>query len=111
MAITMMSSVNERSREIGILRAIGYRKSHVMQIIILEAGIISSLGGAAGYLTGFGIGAAILPFLSDTGSRVAWSPMVPLVVLAVSVLVGLTAAIYPAYRATRLDPVEALRQV
>lgn len=111
MAITMMSSVNERSREIGILRAIGYRKSHVMQIIILEAGIISSLGGAAGYLTGFGIGAAILPFLSDTGSRVAWSPMVPLVVLAVSVLVGLTAAIYPTYRATRLDPVEALRQV
>ena len=64
--VTMMGSVRERTSEIGIFRAIGFRKSHVMRIILLEAGIISTLAGVSGYLLGLGVTKAALPFFSDS---------------------------------------------
>jgi putative ABC transport system permease protein len=52
--MTMKSSVEERTREIGILRAIGFRKRHIIQIVLTEAGLLSLLGGLLGYLLGMG---------------------------------------------------------
>jgi putative ABC transport system permease protein len=52
--VTMMSSVRERTGEIGIFRAIGFRRSHIIRMILLEAGIVSALAGALGYLVGIG---------------------------------------------------------
>ncbi len=52
--VTMMGSVRERTDEIGIFRAIGFRKGHIMKIIFMEASIVSGLAGIIGYFTGFG---------------------------------------------------------
>ncbi len=106
---SMMGSIHERTREIGIFRAIGFRGSHVMQIILLEAGVAGLLGGIAGYLSGHLIARNFGSYLSGESIELAWQTDLFLPVLIFSTTVALLAAIYPAYRASKLDPVEALR--
>ncbi|MCG6533743.1 MAG: FtsX-like permease family protein [Syntrophales bacterium LBB04] len=107
---TMMASVNERTREIGIFRAIGFRKRHIIQVILLEAFLIGLVAGLAGYAVGAEISRMTLPlFLQSQGIRVPWDVTPVLLATAISVLLALAASIYPALRAARLDPAEALR--
>jgi putative ABC transport system permease protein len=106
---TMMSSVNERTREIGIFRAIGFRKSHVMRIILLEAGIVSGLSGVIGYLAGMGAAIVVAPFMDSMKLAISWNPLMGIAVVILAVLTGVLASIYPATRASKLDPAEALR--
>ena len=63
--VTMMGSVNERTREIGIFSAIGFRSSHIMKIILLEAFVVSFSAGLLGYLLGIGVTYGTLRALSD----------------------------------------------
>ena len=108
--VTMMSSVRERTMEIGIFRAIGFRKSHVFRIILLEAGIISALAGVLGYLAGMGAAKITIPFFADGGHiAMSFNPFIAGGALGLAVLLGLLASIYPAMLAARLDPNEALR--
>lgn len=108
--VTMMGSVRERTQEIGIFRAIGFRKKHVMQIIFIEAGIVSGLAGIIGYLLGYGGTKIGLRFFTESQTIA-----VPLNLelaggaFLLAVLVGLAASIYPAMLAARLDPNVALR--
>lgn len=106
----MMASVNERKREIGIFRAIGFRKSHVMKIILLEATIVGSVAGVAGYLLGLGLSHFIGPMALGL-KTVRWVIDPSLVIGAVflSVLIGILSSIYPALHASKMDPTEALR--
>ncbi len=106
---TMMGSVNERTREIGIFRAIGFRGSHVMQVILLEAGLAGLLGGAAGYVGGSLIARYFGSYLAGENIAFAWQTSLILPALGLAVIIALAAAVYPAYRAASLDPVEALR--
>jgi putative ABC transport system permease protein len=106
---TMMSSVHERTREIGIFRAIGFRGIHVMQIIFLEAGLIGLAGGLTGYLLGSLSARIASPYLGGINSAIPWQPDLLLPALLLAALISTAAAAYPARRAAGLDPVEALR--
>ncbi|MDA8235257.1 MAG: ABC transporter permease [Clostridia bacterium] len=107
---TMMSSVNERTREIGIFRAIGFRKKHIIKIILMEAGVVSVISGIVGFIVGMGVATLTAPMVvGNLKGSVAWNPLLAVGVLVLSTLVGLLASWYPAVKASRLDPAEALR--
>lgn len=107
--ITMMSSVNERTREIGIFRAIGFRKSHVMGIIFMEAGIVSLIGGLCGYIIGMLAAQLAGPLIAQMDVSIPWDYMIGIFSLLVAVVIGLASSFLPAYKASKQDPVEALR--
>jgi putative ABC transport system permease protein len=107
--ISMMSSVKERTREIGVFRAIGYRKSHVIQIVLTEATILSLIGGIIGYLIGMSVASAFGSVVAQMDVQVVWQPLIALCAIGGAVVIGIVASAIPAWQATRLDPVEALR--
>ncbi len=102
----MSTSVLERTREIGVRKAIGAGKREILFQFLMEAILISSIGGILGLILGIGAGYALILF---TGIPLAppW-PMV-IISMAVSIAVGLISGYYPAHRAANLKPVEALR--
>ena len=107
--VTMMGSVNERTREIGIFRAIGFRRGHVMQIILLEAMVVGLIGGILGYLGGNGIALVAMPLVMKNGSFAGFNYNLGGVAVLLSVALSLLASLYPAQKASNLDPSEALR--
>ena len=102
----MLASILERTHEIGVRRAVGARKRDVLRQFLVEAVLISFAGGLLGVACGFGLSRLV-------AIMAGWSTIVTLnsILLAflVSVSVGLIFGIYPAAKAARLDPVEALR--
>ena len=102
----MLVSVTERTREIGFRKAVGARRSHILLQFLLEAMVLTGTGGVMGILLGSGI-SLLVDTISPLPSRV--SPLWIALAFAVSVSVGLFFGIYPAARASRLDPIEALR--
>ncbi len=102
----MLVAIGERTREIGIRRAVGATQRAILQYFLLEAVLMCLAGGILGILLGFGLGWG-LSFYAGWRTIIG----VDSVVLAagVSVLTGLFFGLYPAYRASRLDPIEALR--
>ena len=107
--VTMMGSVNERTREIGIFSAIGFRRSHIMKIILLEAFVVSLIAGVLGYIVGTGVSLVMLSFLTDHTQHISIDPMIAGGAVFLAVIMGLVASIYPATAASRMDPSEALR--
>lgn len=106
--ITMMGSVNERTGEIGVLRAIGYRRGHVTSLILMEAVTASAAAAVLGYAVGMSITYVLLPAVTQ-GAQVVWTPAPALAALALAAATGALASLYPAVRAARLEPATALR--
>ncbi len=106
----MMASVNERKREIGIFRAIGFRKSHVVRIIFLEASIVGFIAGIVGYLLGLGVSQIIGPMMTGVkGGSLFIDPLLAIGAIFLSSLVGILSSAYPALHASKMDPTTALR--
>jgi putative ABC transport system permease protein len=103
----MLVSVTERTQEIGVRKAIGARRSDIVLQFLLEASVLTSMGGIAGIIFGWIISViSRLVFKSLPAAVPMWAAVLGIVV---SVSVGLFFGIWPAYKAAQLDPVEALR--
>ena len=102
----MLIGVSERRREIGVRRAVGATRADVMQQFLVEAILISALGGAVGILIGAG-GATVGALLQKLPPAYMWSMIGGAV--ALSVAVGVIFGLYPAWKAANVDPIEALR--
>jgi putative ABC transport system permease protein len=106
---TLALSVLERTREIGLLRAIGLRRAQAMRMVTVEAVVISVFGALLGLAVGSGLGAAVVRALKDDGFTnlsFPWTQMVVYLVLAA--IVGVIAAVLPAIRAARVNVLGAI---
>ncbi|MEU0153310.1 ABC transporter permease [Micromonospora fulviviridis] len=106
---TLALSVLERTRELGLLRAIGLRRAQTMRMITVEAVVISIFGALLGVVVGTGLGAAVVRALKDEGITdlvLPWSQMVTFLVLAA--IIGVVAAVLPAIRAARINVLGAI---
>jgi putative ABC transport system permease protein len=102
----MLASVTERTREIGIRRALGARRRDIIVQFLVETAILSGSGGVIGVALGLTIPFLVTHFAGMKTIVTLWSP---LVAFGISALVGIVFGLYPALRAARMDPVEALR--
>lgn len=106
---TLALSVIERTREVGLLRAIGVSRRQLRWMITLESVVIALLGAVLGVLLGIGFGIALMYALRDQGLEAISVPWAQLAIfLALSVVIGVLAALFPARRAARLDVLQAI---
>ena len=103
----MLVSVTERTREIGLRKAVGAKRHDVMLQFLIEAAVLSLLGGLCGILVGYVAGAILgKALLGDVGTVPLWAV---LAAFAVPAAIGLIFGLYPAAKASKLDPIESLR--
>lgn len=102
----MLASVTERTREIGIRRALGAKRRDIIMQFLIEAVILSGVGGLIGVVLGIAI-----PFIISAfwGMTTIVAPLAPILAFSISAMIGVVFGIYPSIRAADMDPVEALR--
>jgi putative ABC transport system permease protein len=113
---TMLTSVMERTREIGIMKAIGATNKDIMSIFIIEGLLLSLVGGASGIILGIFGSQGVATILSNMGPGAGGGDLIPVVTfisiflgLSVSMVVGILSSLYPAWKAARMSPIEAVR--
>ncbi len=110
---TMFTSVKERTREIGILKAVGAKRNHITLIFLFESGIIGLIGGAGGVILGIGLSKGVEFVLSQNAQFVYLqahvSPALIIFGLLFSFFIGCISGYFPARGASKLEPVDALR--
>jgi len=113
---TMLTSVMERTREIGIMKAIGATNKDIMSIFIIEGLLLSLVGGISGIILGILGSQGVAILLSNMGPGMGGTPLEPVITfmaialgLSVSMIVGILSSLYPAWKAARMSPIEAVR--
>ena len=101
----MLVAVTERTKEIGIRKSLGARQQDILKQFLLESGMLSAIGGLIGLILALIIGQIITALVFPT--RIPWWSAV--IAIGVSGIVGIMAGLFPAWKAARLDPIEALR--
>lgn len=107
----MLVSVRERTREIGILKAFGARKRDILQVFLFEASLIAVIGSLIGVIVGIGLGYLFTQYGFFAGNhmpltyKLEWVP----ISFTIGLLVGIISGLYPAWRASKVNPIEALR--
>ncbi len=107
--MTMLGSVAERRQEIGLFRALGFRRTHIARVILSEAGAVSLVGGLIGWLAGMVAAVLLRPSVAEMADAVAWNPWLAAGAISGALAIGLLGSLYPAVRAAQLDPATALR--
>jgi putative ABC transport system permease protein len=102
----MLVSVTERTREIGIRKALGARRSDILVQFLIESVIVCLIGGLIGVLFGLGT-AALISYFAKLPPLMSWNSV--LIAFAFSSAIGIFFGLYPANKAAKLDPIEALR--
>ncbi|HKW88199.1 MAG TPA: ABC transporter permease [Candidatus Acidoferrales bacterium] len=102
----MLASVTERTREIGLRKSLGARRRHIVLQFLMESSILAASGGAAGIVAAWGVALLVR---ATTPMPISMPLQAVVIALVLSTSVGLFFGIYPAVRASRLDPIEALR--
>ena len=106
--VTIMTiAVNERTNEIGLLRALGARQGQVLSLFLGEAIVLAALGGISGLVLGIGLAQFLHFALPALPVHTPWLFVV--LAEAIAIVIGLAAGVLPAFRAAHLDPIEALR--
>ena len=102
----MLATVTERTREIGIRRALGAKRHHIVTQFLVETVVLSGCGGVAGVVLGL-----IIPEIVEAAGdmRTIVTIQAPVLAFGISVATGVIFGLYPAWRAATMDPVEALR--
>ncbi|HJQ68809.1 MAG TPA: FtsX-like permease family protein [Blastocatellia bacterium] len=108
---TMMGSVIERTKEIGVLRAIGFRKAHIIKGLVIEVAVISVIGGLVGWAAGTAASWLALPYFAETEIAFQLQPALAAAAITAGLVIGILSSFYPIIRASRLDPSEAVRYV
>lgn len=103
----MMVSVNERTREIGVRKALGATAFQIRQQFLIEAVVICIMGGFVGVVLGILMGNGIASMIGEGGFIVPWLWVI--IGMTICVVVGVISGYYPAYKASKLDPIESLR--
>jgi len=109
---TMFTSVLERTKEIGVMKAVGARNSHILTIFLIESGLMGLVGGMVGTLLGLGLSLVASKFIGrffGVHMAIVASPALILITLAGSFSLGAFAGLWPAWRASKLPVVDALR--
>ena len=102
----MLVSVTERTKEIGIRKAVGARRKEILTQFLIEAVVLAAIGGALGVLFGFGLAYVLSLLMGFPLLMSVWSAILG---VGVSSIVGIASGLWPAWKAARLDPIDALR--
>ncbi|HVF92512.1 MAG TPA: FtsX-like permease family protein [Blastocatellia bacterium] len=108
---TMTGAVVERTREIGVLRAIGFRRAHIIKGLMIEVAVMSVAGGLLGWMAGMLASWLALPYFAETNINLRFEPALAAAAIGAGLLIGVASSLYPIFRASRLDPSEAVRYV
>lgn len=107
--LLVMASIRERTREIGLYRAMGYRRAHILEIILTEVLLVGLAGGVLAYLGGTWLAGWLGPEIAGLSLEVNWNLLLGSITVLITAGLGVLAGAYPAVQAARLDPARALR--
>ncbi|MDP2932177.1 MAG: FtsX-like permease family protein, partial [Chloroflexota bacterium] len=107
---TMMTSVHERIKDIGIMRAVGASRNQILKVFIYEAVIVGILGGIFGYITGTLLAYALGPIIFG-GTAIKFVPQYFPLSLGLAILIAVVATIYPAFRASQIKVADSFRSL